>query len=159
MSQFKFNADVAKINSEDVKDYSVAIISTDWNKHITDVLANQAKDTLIRNGVDEENITLMRVPGCFELTFAAAKVYENYDVVIVIGCVIRGDTPHFDYICDGVTQGISHLNAEGTTPIIFGVLTVDTEEQALDRINGRIGKKGEEFALTALKMAEFSDTY
>ena len=159
MSFYNFTENVGNINTELMSECRVGIISTEWNQHITNVLADQAFVTLKKNGVQKENITLMRVPGCFELIFAASRTMIDYDAIIVIGCVIRGDTPHFDYICDGVTQGISKLNTEGTTPVIFGVLTVDTEEQAIDRINGKIGKKGEEFALTAIKMMEFSDEY
>ena len=97
---------------------------------------------------------MFHVPGTFELPYAAAKLQQLgvYDAIIVIGCVIQGDTPHFDYVCQGVTQGITQLNAEAVAPVIFSVLTTNTMEQALDRAGGRLGNKGVEGAVTAIKM-------
>ena len=96
------------------------------------------------------------VPGAVELTYGAASLIDNYDAVIVFGCVIRGGTPHFDYVCQSVTQGVTDLNSRGTTPVIFGVLTVDTEQDAIDRAGGALGNKGTEAAEAAIKMIDFT---
>ena len=140
-------------------DARVAVIRAEWNNHITSKLANDAIATLQQNGLNGSDIDIYTVPGTVELTYAAAKVMEKterLDAVIVFGVVIRGDTPHFDYVCESVTQGVTRLNAEGRVPVIFGVLTVDTEQQALDRIGGPAGNKGIEAAQTALKMIAFA---
>ena len=104
-------------------------------------------------------IDVFEVPGAVELTFAAAKLVDtgNYDAIIILGCVIRGGTPHFDYVCQSVTQGNAYLNSECDIPIIFGVLTVDTEQDALDRAGGKLGNKGSEAAEAALLMYDFVD--
>ena len=94
------------------------------------------------------------MPGSYELIYASAVKMKTSDAVVAIGCVIRGDTPHFDYICEGVTEGIARLNCQGTTPVIFGLLTCNTQQQALDRAGGRLGNKGSECAVAALKMAD-----
>ena len=101
---------------------------------------------------------MCHVPGTVELTYAASKMVHSgrYDAVIVFGCVIRGGTPHFDYVCDSVTQGVAMLNAEGKVPVIFGVLTTDDEQQAIDRAGGVLGNKGTEAAEAAIKMCDFS---
>lgn len=141
-----------------------AIIVADWNSDITYALAQGAFDTLVKHGVKEKNISVIHVPGTVELTYAAAKtirrVWGKPDAVIVIGCVIRGDTPHFDYVCQSVTQGVTILNAgltnrgEGKkTPVIFSVLTTDNKQQAQDRAGGKLGNKGVEGAITAIRMA------
>lgn len=96
------------------------------------------------------------VPGAVELTYGAAALVKKYDAVIVFGCVIRGGTPHFDYVCDSVTQGVTRLNSKGKTPVIFGVLTVDTEQDAIDRAGGKLGNKGTEAAEAAIKMIDFA---
>lgn len=126
----------------------------EWNQHITFALAEGAVKTLYDNGFDEDSVKVVTVPGAVELTFAASKLIEtgNFDAVIVIGCVIKGDTPHFDYVCQSVTQGITSLNADCDIPVIFGVLTVNNEQQALDRTGGNAGHKGIEAAETAIKM-------
>lgn len=130
-----------------------AIIVADWNSEITFALAQGAIDTLLKHGVEEENIQITHVPGTVELTYAAAKQLHFVDAVIVIGCVIRGGTPHFDYVCQSVTQGVTMLNAQGQTPVIFSVLTCDDTQQALDRAGGALGNKGVEGAYTAMRMA------
>lgn len=132
----------------------VAIVAARWNSHITGALARGAAELLDRQGVAHEQF---EVPGTVELTYAAARLQPLFDAVIIIGCVIRGDTPHFDYVCQSVTQGITHLNAECDIPTIFGVLTVDNEQDALDRAGGCLGNKGAEAAQTALLMYDFSD--
>jgi len=133
-----------------------AIIVADWNSEITYALAQGAVDTLIRHGVDEENIDIVHVPGTVELTFGAARAMEKesrLSAIIVIGCVIQGDTPHFDYVCQSVTQGVTILNAQGKVPVIFSVLTTLNKQQALDRAGGQLGNKGIEGAYTAMRMA------
>ncbi len=136
-----------------------AIAVADWNSEVTYALRAGAVDTLLKHGVKEEHIEVVHVPGTFELTYAAKRFVDQdvFDAVIVLGCVIQGDTPHFDYVCQGVTQGISRLNSRGDempcVPVIFGVLTVDNQQQALDRAGGVHGNKGTEAAVTAIKMA------
>ena len=132
-------------NLPKVDNLRVAIVSAEWNGHITSAL---------REGAD---VDCFDVPGAVELTFAASQLIETelYDAVIVFGCVIRGDTPHFDYVCQSVTQGVTSLNADCTLPVIFGVLTVENEQQALDRAGGCLGNKGAEAAEAAIKMVAF----
>ena len=139
----------------DASEMRVAIAAAEWNAEITDALLKGAVDTLVRNGVKQENIFVARVPGTIELTFASQQMAEFYqpDAVIAIGCVVRGDTPHFDYVCQSVTQGITHLNTLFGIPFIFGVLTTDNMEQARDRAGGRLGNKGDEAAVTAIKIS------
>ncbi|MCM1369542.1 MAG: 6,7-dimethyl-8-ribityllumazine synthase [Candidatus Amulumruptor caecigallinarius] len=136
--------------------FKVAIFTAEWNPEITDALRKGAVETLRKAGIDDKSIFLQDVPGTVELVNAAAMAVNfmpDVKAVIVLGCVIRGDTPHFDYVCDIVSQGVSALNSQGKTPVIFGVLTVDSEEQALDRAGGKLGNKGAEAAVAAIKMA------
>ena len=139
-------------------DIRVAIIAAEWNGHITSELTRGAIDTLKAHGISDDSIEVFQVPGAVELTFGASAAIESsaFDVVIVFGCVIRGGTPHFDYVCQSVTQGITALNAECDVPVIFGVLTVDDEQQALERIGGIHGHKGIEAAEAAIKMHLFA---
>lgn len=132
-----------------------AIIVADWNKEITYALAEGAIDTLLKQGVKDKHISITHVPGTIELTFAAQRVIsvKQPDAVIVIGCVIQGETPHFDYVCQSVTQGITLLNAKGQVPVVFSVLTTLNKQQALDRAGGKLGNKGVEGAITAIQMA------
>ncbi|MEE1207637.1 MAG: 6,7-dimethyl-8-ribityllumazine synthase [Muribaculaceae bacterium] len=142
-----------------IDNFRVALAVAEWNSHITDTLAQGAIDYFKAYGIDvEEDVDVYHVPGTVELTFAASQLIESscYDAVIVIGCVIRGDTPHFDYVCQSVTTGIATLNADVDTPVIFGVLTTENEQQALDRAGGRLGNKGSEWAEAAIKMADFA---
>ena len=164
--------DANELPSADVlKRQRYAIVVADWNSEITHALAQGAIDTLLKHGVWEENIDVMHVPGTVELTYGAMlyvsgkKMFGSADAVIVIGCVIQGDTPHFDYVCQSVTQGVTMLNAQGKIcavgegfivrhcPVIFSVLTTLDKQQALDRAGGRLGNKGVEGAITAIKMA------
>ena len=132
------------------------IVVSQWNENITEALLNGALSTLKANGVSYEDIRVMRVPGSFELTYASQKMAKTgVDAVIAIGCVIKGDTPHFDYICEGVTNGIAYLNATLDVPIIYGIITTNNLQQANDRCGGRLGNKGDEAAVTAIKMADF----
>ena len=132
-----------------------AIVVADWNSEITYALAKGAVETLTKHGVLVENIDVVHVPGTVELTYGAARIIkeERVDAVIVIGCVIQGETPHFDYVCQSVTQGVAMLNAQGKVPVIFSVLTVLNQQQALDRCGGKLGNKGIEGAYTAIRMA------
>lgn len=147
----------------DGKGLRIAIAVAEWNREVTHSLLEGAIETLKQSEV--EGIDVMHVPGAFELVNAAARLKQDseaYDAIIVIGCVVRGDTPHFDYICQGVTNGISQLNAQPNrggvhlgsyvTPIIFCVLTTETMQQALDRAGGALGNKGSEAAEAALMM-------
>ena len=142
-------------SAEVLSEQYYAIVVADWNPDVTFALRDGAIETLKKHGVKEDNIDIFPVPGTFELTFAASVLQKqmHYDAVIVIGCVVQGDTPHFTYVCQGVTQGITQLNVEGVCPIIFSVLTTDTMQQALDRAGGVHGNKGVEGAITAIKMA------
>ena len=148
--------DSAQLPSADVLSRQrYAIVVADWNSEITYALAQGAVDTLTKHGVSEDNIDVLHVPGTVELTYGAARIMkeERVDAVIVIGCVIQGETPHFDYVCQSVTQGVSALNAQGKVPVIFSVLTVLNQQQALDRCGGKLGNKGVEGAYTAIRMA------
>ena len=130
-----------------------AVVVADWNKDITYALAQGAIDTLLGAGVTEDHILVQHVPGAVELTYAAAKLMGQVDAIIIVGCVIKGDTPHFDYVCQSVTQGMTELNLHGKTPVIFSVLTTLNLQQALDRAGGSLGNKGVEGAYTAIRMA------
>lgn len=141
------------------QDMRIGIVTAQWNARITEALTQGAVDTLMAAGMDvSKDLDVYHVPGAVELTFAASQLIESgsYDAVIVFGCVIKGDTPHFDYVCQSVTQGITHLNAECDIPVIFGVLTVNTLQQALDRCGGALGNKGSEAAVTAVSMVHFA---
>ena len=132
------------------------IITSQWNEQITYGMRNGAIETLKDCGVIDDNILLWEVPGSFELVHAAKRMLDTteVDAIIVIGCVIQGETRHFDFVCQGVTQGIAQLNAEQSkVPIIFCVLTDNTFQQSLDRSGGKLGNKGVEAAITAIKMA------
>lgn len=139
-------------------DMKVAIVQAEWNGAITDALRDGARETLLCAGVKEKNIELIKVPGTVELTYGARHAIDKRgaDAVIIIGCVIRGDTPHFDYVCDSATQGCTLLNAEGKAPVIFCVLTTENQQQALDRAGGRLGNKGSEGAAAAIAMANLN---
>lgn len=138
------------------KGYKVGIVYAEWNSDITHALRDGAINTLINNGVNVEDIKTVCVPGSFELIYGATQMVKSgkYDSVIAIGCVIRGDTPHFDYICEGVTAGLSRLNVMYDTPVIFGLITTNNLEQAQERCGGRLGNKGDECAVTALHMMD-----
>ncbi|MBR6639914.1 MAG: 6,7-dimethyl-8-ribityllumazine synthase [Muribaculaceae bacterium] len=140
-----------------VENMRVAIVAAEWNGHITGALADGAVELFKSQGFADEDVEIFHVPGAVELTFAASQLIEtgNFDAIIVFGCVIRGGTPHFDYVCQSVTQGITSLNADCDIPVIFGVLTVDCEQDALDRAGGKLGNKGTEAAETAIKMFDF----
>lgn len=139
----------------DASALKVGIVVAEWNYDITSKLLDGAVKTLTANGVKPTNIIVRWVPGSFELVFGARVLADGFDLdaVIVLGCVIRGDTPHFEYVCSGVTQGITQLNLTEDIPFIFGLLTNDTMQQSIDRAGGIHGNKGDEAAVTAIKMA------
>lgn len=149
---------------EEVKGYFY-IITADWNPKITHALRDGAVDVLRKAGVEPAKIRCLQVPGTVELVNAAAVALKGgkinackTEAVIIIGCVIRGDTPHFDYVCRIAAEGTAILNSKGETPVIFGVLTVDNEMQALERAGGKLGNKGSEAAAAAVTMANFPHT-
>lgn len=137
-------------------DMKIGIAVAQWNKDITSALFNGAKQTLLKHEVKEDNIISVSVPGTFELTLAAQNLleYTDVDAVIVLGCVIQGETRHFDFICQSVTQGVTELNIKYNQPVIFGVLTTNNLEQAQERAGGKLGNKGDEAAVTALQMVD-----
>ena len=140
----------------DASNMCFGIVVAEWNTTVTDALLKGCVSTLERHGALPENIHVKSVPGSFELIYGAHQMtLKDFDAVIVLGSVIRGETPHFDYICQGVTQGIAQLNATNETPVIFGLLTTENMDQALDRSGGRLGNKGSECAIAAIKMAKF----
>ena len=157
MSDFSLLANAGQL--PDASDMRFGIVVTEWNNHITDRLLEGALEALKAAGVSETSVTVRRVPGSFELIYGCAKMAEHgyIDAIIALGCVIKGDTPHFDYICAGTTQGLVQLNVEGKIPVINGVLTVNPEEQAVER--ARRMNKGGEFAVTAIKMADYTHTF
>ena len=136
-------------------DLNIGIVASRFNELITSKLISGAKDALIRHGVDENNITLVWVPGAFEIPLAAKKLAEKkeFDAIISLGCVIRGATPHFDYVCNEVAKGVATASLDTGVPIAFGVLTTDTIEQAIERAGTKAGNKGFEAAVTAIEMA------
>ena len=139
----------------------IGIVVSEWNKPVTGALLEGALQTLVKFGVDQHDIAVEFVPGSFELTYGAKKLIEkgNVDCVIVIGCVIQGETPHFTFVCESVTQGVTDLNLKHDIPVIFGLLTTNTLEQAKARSGGRHGNKGDEAAITALKMIALNEKY
>lgn len=139
----------------------VAIVVSEWNRAITGNLLKGAYNTLVKFGVDSNDIIIEYVPGSYELTFGAKVMIEkaNVDSVIVLGCVIQGETPHFTFVCDSVTEGTTQLNLNSDIPVIFGLLTTNTQEQAIARSGGRHGNKGDEAAITALKMIALKERY
>ncbi|MBP5548162.1 MAG: 6,7-dimethyl-8-ribityllumazine synthase [Bacteroidales bacterium] len=135
--------------------YRIGIVVAEWNREITDALAEGAVETLLQHGVDDNNIDLIHVPGSFELTTGADLVLKNkpyLDAVICIGCVIQGETRHFDFICHSVSQGLANVAMKHEKPVIFSVLTTNDMNQAQARAGGKHGNKGVEGAITALKM-------
>ncbi|SEW38378.1 6,7-dimethyl-8-ribityllumazine synthase [Chitinophaga sp. YR573] len=140
-----------------IEDASIVIVYTEWNDTVINELVAGCERSLAQYNVSK--VTKIKVPGAFELPFACKQYWERTQntgkqpgAIIAFGCVIRGDTPHFDYVCQGVTQGIMQLNVDLPVPTIFGLLTVENMQQAEERIGGVHGHKGEEAAITALKM-------
>ena len=134
--------------------YTIAVVAAEWNPDVTDAMLRGAVETRRQHGVEEDNIIVRRVPGTYELTTAADHILTRTgaNAVICIGCVIQGETRHFEFICQAVSQGLTHVSLKHGRPVIFSVLTTDTMQQALDRAGGHHGNKGVEGAVTALKM-------
>jgi 6,7-dimethyl-8-ribityllumazine synthase len=140
----------------DLRQTIISIVVADWNEEITNPLCVGAEQALVQAGVKKKNIRICRVPGSFELPLAALWEAGKKKVaaVVCLGCVIQGDTPHFDYVCQGVTQGIMDVTLRTGKPVAFGVLTTFTKKQALERAGGKLGNKGEEAAATVIRMLE-----
>jgi 6,7-dimethyl-8-ribityllumazine synthase len=147
-------SDFSSKNVNDVTNRKFGILVSEWNSEVTDALYAGAFETLVNNGVRRENIIRRDVPGSFELTLGAQWMaqLEGIDAVICLGCVIQGETRHFDFICNAVANGITEVNLKYNKPVIFGVLTPENQKQALDRAGGKHGNKGDEAAITAIKM-------
>ena len=139
--------------STEIKDATIGIIVSRWNSMITETMLEGAISTLEANGVSQESITVVRCPGSYEIPLTAQWLLqtEHYDGIIALGVVIRGGTPHFEYVCDAVNRGVLDLNLRFSTPVAFGVLTTDDVQQALDRVGDK-GNKGSEAALALLEM-------
>ncbi|ARG66340.1 6,7-dimethyl-8-ribityllumazine synthase [Staphylococcus epidermidis] len=137
------------------KDLKIAIVVSRFNDFITTRLLEGAKDTLIRHEVEDTNIDVAYVPGAFEIPLVAKKLAQKgeYDAVITLGCVIRGATSHYDYVCNEVAKGVSKANDISDAPVIFGVLTTESIEQAVERAGTKAGNKGSEAAVSAIEMA------
>lgn len=154
-SSLKNLSEYSKENLINISAKKIAIVVSEWNEEVTGKLLEGAVNTLKNVGkATDENIIIKTVPGSFELTLAAQWLADDFDIdaVICIGCIIQGETKHFDFIAQAVANGITQVNLETETPIIFGVLTPNTLEQALDRAGGKYGNKGDEAAITAIKM-------
>lgn len=146
------------VKVENTNELNIGIVVSEWNDFITFNLRDGAIEVLKKEGVKGENIKIYYVPGAFELSFATMRLCESnkYDAVIAIGCVIRGETAHFDYVCSAVAQGIKDCNILTNTPAIFCVLTDDNKEQSFARSGGYLGNKGIEAGITALEMISFN---
>ncbi|MGO3706969.1 MAG: 6,7-dimethyl-8-ribityllumazine synthase [Mesonia hippocampi] len=146
-----------KTTIPNTKDFRFGIVVSEWNNDITENLFQGAFEALLENGTLKDNIVRWNVPGSFELIYGAKTMQKSYpmlDAVIVIGNVIRGETQHFDFVCEGVTQGIKDLNIQSDIPVIFCVLTDNNKQQSIDRSGGKHGNKGTEAAIAAIKMAQ-----
>ena len=143
-----------KQNIPSAEGMQFAIVVSEWNEKITNGLLQGAKTTLLNNGVEADDILVKYVPGSYELPLGAQFILEGSDVdaVICLGCVIQGETRHFDFVCQAITQGIKDVSLKYNKPVIFGVLTDNTEQQSVDRSGGKYGNKGDEAAITAIKM-------
>lgn len=144
-------------NLTDMSTKKFGIVVSEWNEEITEALYKGALETLVKHGAKQYNIFRKNVPGSFELSLGAQWLAELHeiDAVICLGCVIQGETRHFDFICDAVAHGITNVSLKYNKPVIFGVLTPNNQEQALDRAGGKHGNKGDEAAITAIKMLGF----
>ncbi len=149
-------SDINKFFISDASNIRIGIIVSEWNDEITSALLEGAVSTLKKSGVEEKNIYIHYVPGSFELPFGAKLLVEraNVDAVICIGCIIQGETKHFEFISNAVANGITKIGIDANKPVIFGVLTPNTFQQAKDRAGGKHGNKGDEAGITAIKMIE-----
>jgi 6,7-dimethyl-8-ribityllumazine synthase len=159
-TQLKNLSDFSKNEVPSAEAYHFGIVVAEWNAEITDALYKGAYESLLEHGALSQNIYTYPVPGSFELTSAAEILLKNrkLDAVICLGCVIQGETRHFDFICNAVANGVANVAIKYSKPVIFGVLTTDNQQQAVDRSGGKHGNKGVEAAVTAIKMAHFTET-
>lgn len=141
----------------DISGKRFGIVVSEWNREVTEALYAASLDTLLKHGAVREHLLRKNVPGSFELSLGAQWLAqrEEIDAVIALGCVIRGETSHFDFICQAVAQGLTQVTLKYNKPVIFGVLTTENQKQALDRAGGKHGNKGDEAAVTAIKMVGF----
>ena len=148
LSSFKYSKD------KDIKKYHFGIVVSEWNEEVTESMFEGAISTIISMGGDRDKIIRLNVPGSFELTMGAQHLanQDRIDTVICLGCVIQGETRHFDFICQAVAQGITAVGLKYNKPVIFGVLTTNTLQQALERAGGKYGNRGDEAGATAVKM-------
>lgn len=148
-------------NLPDAGPYRFGIVVADWNQEITGALLNGALEALEKAGTDLSKVATIRVPGSFELTTGATLLAgkKQYDAIICLGCVIQGETRHFDFICQAVANGLTHLSLQTCLPVIFGVLTTNTMEQARERAGGKYGNKGFEAGVTAVQMAALAHSF
>ncbi len=147
-------SEYSQINVADVSHRRFGIVVAEWNSEVTEILLKGALETLQKYGAQSENIVIKRVPGSFELPLASQKLAQipTIDAVIAIGCLIQGETRHFNFIAQAVAEGIMQVGLKCNKPVVFGVLTTNNLEQALERAGGKYGNKGEEAAITAIKM-------
>ncbi|HEY8781883.1 MAG TPA: 6,7-dimethyl-8-ribityllumazine synthase [Mucilaginibacter sp.] len=159
-TQLKNLSDFSDTEVPSAATYHFGIVVAEWNAPITNALYQGAYESLIEHGALTEQIYTYSVPGSFELTSGADILLKNrkLDAVICLGCVIQGETKHFDFICNAVANGISNVALKYSKPVIFGVLTTNTQQQAEDRAGGKYGNKGVEAAITAIKMAYLAET-
>ncbi|MGV3762914.1 6,7-dimethyl-8-ribityllumazine synthase [Parapedobacter sp.] len=157
-SHHKNLSDFSHIEVASAAPYRFGIVVSQWNAEVTGPLLEGAYEALAKHGATAENIHVVQVPGSYELTSGADILFRDQllDAVICLGCVIQGETKHFDFICSAVAHGITQVALKHNKPAIFGVLTTDTLQQALDRAGGKHGNKGEEAAITAIQMAQLS---
>jgi 6,7-dimethyl-8-ribityllumazine synthase len=159
-TQLKNLSDFSQTEIPSAAGFRFGIVVAEWNAAITSALYKGAYQTLIDNGAQPDQIFTYSVPGSYELTSGADLLLKtlNPDAVICLGCVIQGETKHFDFICSAVAHGLSHVGIKYTKPVIFGVLTTDNQDQAEDRAGGKHGNKGDEAAVTAIKMAHMASS-
>lgn len=159
-TQFKNLSDFTHTVIPSAAPFRFGIVVAEWNTEVTNALFEGAYQTLIKHGAKEENIKSYPVPGSFELTSGADLLLKQriVDAVICLGCVIQGETRHFDFICNAVANGLSNVAIKYSKPVIFGVLTTNNQQQAIDRSGGKHGNKGDEAAITAIKMADLVET-
>jgi 6,7-dimethyl-8-ribityllumazine synthase len=152
----KFNFSLENYNITNNSNLKIGIVVSEWNSDITNNLLSGTVKELIRNGLNEKNISVNWVPGSFELIYGCKHMLKkNFNAIIAIGCVIKGDTDHYEYICSSISNGIMQLNIESDIPVIFCVLTDQNKTQSTERSGGKHGNKGTEAAIAAIKMASF----
>jgi 6,7-dimethyl-8-ribityllumazine synthase len=159
-TQLKNLSDFSQTEIPSAAPFSFGIVVAEWNAEITNALYQGAYNSLLAHGASADNIHTYPVPGSFELTSGADLLLKNtkLDAIICLGCVIQGETRHFDFICNAVANGLSNVAIKYSKPVIFGVLTTDNQQQAIDRAGGKHGNKGDEAAITAIKMADLTKT-